>query len=306
MRIEENPMTYFKRSCLVLAVCALIIPAAAKDKKPVESRPVAVPVVIDGNAAEWPADSLILEKDVNVSYAFQNDAANLYILFQFNEAKYMSSVEASGLTLWVNNDGKEKKNHGLHFYRKSVSGAGLIKILEGEGQTLTEETKKEYLSRPSYSIWACDVVNKKGEVVPHPGVPGGTFRMAKTPKTSVSGGNAPAARIQATPVYELFVPIALLADPNADKKWDPSMLLKIGFEWGGLTEDMRKNEAANLSDQRARASGSGTDLSSQIGGGEGSRDYGGGGDFDGAQMRALASKYKKLDFWLDLKVFQNK
>ena len=296
-------MTHFKRFCLIVAVCALFIPAAAKDKKPVESRPVTVPVVIDGNATEWPADGLLLEKDVNVSYAFQNDAANLYILFQFNEAKFMSSVEATGLTLWVNNDGKERKNHGLHFYRKSVTGAGLIKILEGEGQTLTEEKKKEYLSRPSYSIWACDVVNKKGEVVPHPGMPGGTFRMAKTPKTSVSGGNAPAARVQATPVYELVVPIALLADPNADTKWDPSKLLKIGFEWGGLTEDMRKNGAANLGDQSARASGSGTELDSQIAGERESRDYNDpGGSL--AQMRALASKYKKLDFWLDLKVFQ--
>jgi hypothetical protein len=297
-------MTNFKRLFLCFAVCALIIPAAAKDKKTVESRPVTVPIQLDGNAAEWPADALLLEKDVNVSYAFQNDAANLYILFQFNEAKYMSSVEASGLTLWVNNDGKEKKTHGLHFYRKYIPAAELIKILESEGQTVTEEKKKEFLARPAWPIWACDVLNKKGEVVRHPGVPGGTFRMAKSQKPTLSGGNAPAAKMQETSVYELVVPIALLADPNADTKWDPSKLLKIGFEWGGLTDAMRKNEAANLSDQRARASASGTELSSQIAGDRESRDYGGGGDFDGAQMRAQAAKYKKFDFWLDLKVFQ--
>lgn len=280
-------MTHFKRSCLILAVCALMIPAIAKDKKPVESRPVATPIQIDGNAGEWPVENLLLEKDVNVSYAFQNDAANLYVFFQFNEPKYMSSIEATGLTLWVNNDGKEKKNHGVHFYRKSVAAAALIKILESEGQTLTEDKKKEFLSRPSYVIWASDVLNKKGEVVPHPGVPGGTFRTSKTQKTAV---------------YELVVPIALLADPNADAKWDPSKLLKIGFEWGGMTEDMRKNGAANLGDQSARASGGGTDLSSQLSGGEAREAGDPGGSL--AQMRALASKYKKLDFWLDLKVFQ--
>jgi hypothetical protein len=280
-------MTKFKRLFLCFAVCALIIPAAAKDKKPVESRAVTAPIVLDGNGTEWPAEGMLLEKDVNVSYAFQNDANNLYVFFQFNEAKYMSSVEATGLTLWVNNDDKEKKTHGLHFYRKSVPTAELIKILESEGQTLTEEKKKEFLARPAWPIWACDVLNKKGEVVPHPGVPGGTFRSSKTPKIAV---------------YEIVVPIALLADPNADTKWDASKLLKIGFEWGGLTDAMRKNQAANLGDQSARASGGGTDLSSQLSGGE-SRDFSDpGGSL--SQMRALASKYKKLDFWLDLKVFQ--
>ncbi len=281
-------MTNFKRLCLCFAVCALIIPAAAKDKKPVESRPVTAPIQIDGNGTEWPADAQLLEKDVNVSYSFQNDANNLYVFFQFNEAKYMSSVEATGLTLWVNNDGKEKKTHGLHFYRKSVATAELIKILESEGQILTEDRKKELLSRPAWPIWTCDVLNKKGEVVPHPGVNGGTFRTTKTPKTAV---------------YEIVVPMELLNDPNADTKWDTSKLLKIGFEWGGLTDAMRITQAANLGDQSTRASGGGTDLSSQLSGGE-SRDFSDpGGSL--SQMRSLASKYKKLDFWLDLKVFQN-
>jgi len=200
----------------------------------------------------------------------------------------MSSVEATGLTLWVNNDGKEKKTHGLHFYRKSVATAELIKILESEGQILTEDRKKELLSRPAWPIWTCDVLNKKGEVVPHPGVNGGTFRTTKTPKTAV---------------YEIVVPMELLNDPNADTKWDTSKLLKIGFEWGGLTDAMRITQAANLGDQSTRASGGGTDLSSQLSGGE-SRDFSDpGGSL--SQMRSLASKYKKLDFWLDLKVFQN-
>ena len=296
-------MTYLKRLCLLFAVCAIIIPAAAKDKKPVESRAVTSPIQVDGNGAEWPADALLIEKDVNVSYSFQNDANNLYVFFQFNEAKYMSSVEATGLTLWVNNDGKERKNHGLHFYRKSVTGAELIKILEGEGQSLTDDKKKEFLARPAYMIWACDVLNKKGEVVPHPGVPNGTFRSAKTQKAAVSGGNAPMAKMQETPSYELVVPMALLVDPNAGVKWDASKLLKIGFEWGGMTEEMKKAQAANIGDQSVQAGGGATDLAAQLGGGEG-REFGGsGGSLSG--MRSVASRYKKLDFWLDLKVFQN-
>jgi hypothetical protein len=282
-------MTNFKRLCVIIAVCALIIPAAAKDKKPVESRALAAPIQIDGTATEWPADSLTLEKDVAVSYAFQNDANNLYALFQFNDPKYMSSVEATGLTLWINNDGKEKKTHGIHFYRKFVPTAELIKILESEGQALTDDKKKEFMSRPQWPIWACDVVNKKGEAVPRPGGSGGTFRMTKASKSMV---------------YELILSMALLNDPGASTKWDPSKLLKIGFEWGGLTEDMKKAQAGNLGDQGSRASSGATDLGSQVSGGEGADFSAPGASLSG--MRAISSKYKKYDFWLDLKIFPAK
>jgi len=281
-------MTNFKRIGLIIAVCALIIPAAAKDKI-IESRPMAVPIQVDGNAADWPPDGLTLEKDVNVSYAFQNDATNLYVLFQFNEAKYVSSIEATGLTLWVNDDGKEKKNYGLHFYRKTAPAADLIKMLESDGQTLTDDKKKEFMSRPQYMIWTSDVINKKGEALPHPGVSAGTFRMAKTPKTVV---------------YELVLPLALLSDPGAEKKWDASQPLKIGFEWGGLTEEMKKAQASNLGDQGVRASAGESDLGSQIGSGESAEFRAPGSSLAG--MRSLAAKYKKYDFWLDLKVFQAK
>jgi len=279
-------MSHLKRWSLVFFAFALVLPGVAKDKKPVESRPLAAPVQIDGNPAEWPADSLTQEKDPSVGYAFQNDAANLYVLFQFNDAKSMSSVEATGMTLWINNDGREKKNYGVHFYRKTVTAAALIKILEDEGQSLNDDRKKEFLSRPSYVIWACDTVNKKGEAIPHPGVPGGTFRMAKAGKGAS---------------YELVMPFGMLKDPGAEKAWDASLPLKIDFEWGGLTEDMKRAQAGNLGDQGARASSAATDLGSQIGGGEG------GADFNApssslAGMRQIAAKYKKLDFWIDLKL----
>ncbi len=284
-------MTNFQRIGFIIAVCALIIPAAAKDKIIIESRPMTVPIQVDGNPAEWPPESLALEKDVNVSYAFQNNAANLYVLFQFNEARYVSSIEATGLTLWINNDGKEKNNYGLHFYRKTVPAAELIRILESDGQTLTDDKKKEFMSRPQYMIWASDVINKKGEAIPHPGISGGTFRMAKTPKTVV---------------YELILPLALLSDPGAEKKWDASQPLKVGFEWGGLTEEMRRDQAANIGDQSVRASGGATDLGSEIsgGGGEGAGFRAPGSSLAG--MRGIASKYKKYDFWIDLKIFQSK
>jgi len=282
-------MTRIQRIGIVIAVCALTLPGVAQDKAVVQSRPMTTPVQVDGSAAEWPADGLTVEKEVNVSCAFQNDASSLYVLFQFNDSKFISSIEATGLTLWVNADGKERKNYGLRFYRKTVAAEDLIKVLESEGQTLSEDKKKELMGRPQYQIWTSDAINKKGSVLPHPGVSGGTYRTAKSAKAVV---------------YELKLPLALLADPGAEKKWDGTSPLRIGFEWGGVTEEMKKAQASELGGQEVRASSSGTDLGSQAYGGEGAGLRAPSGSL--AALRALSAKYKKYEFWLDLQIAPGK
>ena len=277
----------------LIFVLALVVPGLAKDKVVVESKWTAAPVQIDGNGADWAQDVLIVNKDYNLSYAFKNDADFLYLLFVFNikegqrENKYMSSIDFTGLTLWANPEGKEKKTHGLHFYRKRVTADQLILELQKRGQTITPEQIKEIQSKSGYSLLTCDVVNKKGETVPSQGMGTATFQTKK---------------IQPGIVFEYQIPIALLEDPASAVKWDRSQPLKLGFEWGGSTPEMLKNQGAMLGDQGTKTGTRETDLASQVssgyegGGGSGNR------DFDAAdRRRALPKKY---DFWIDLKVAQ--
>ena len=39
--------------------------------------------------------------------------------------------------------------------------------------------------------------------------------------------------------------MGLLKDPGSEKAWDPSLPVKIDFEWGGLTEDMKRAQAGD-------------------------------------------------------------
>jgi hypothetical protein len=277
----------------VIIVLALVGPGLATDKVVVESKWTATPVLVDGNSADWAQDALIMNKDYSLSYAFKNDADFLYLLFVFNikqgqrENKYMSSIDFTGLTLWANPEGKEKKTHGLHFYRKQLTGDQLIQEMEKQGQTLTEEKKQQIKSKPSYSNFACDVVNKKGEAVPNSGTSAGTFRTSK---------------IQNNIIFEYQIPIALLQDPASAVKWDAAQPLKLGFEWGGMTEEMRKNLAARIGGQGAMAGAAGTSIEGQISGG-----HEGGGDFRAPESSLADSRRgipKKYDFWIDLKVAQ--
>ncbi len=277
----------------VVIVLALVVPGLAKEKIVVESKWMETPVQVDGNSTDWAQDALVMNKDYNLSYAFKNNADFLYLLFVFNikegqrENQYMSTIDFTGLTLWANPEGKEKKTHGLHFYRKQITADQLIQEIEKQGQTLTEERKKQVKSKPLYSKFACDVVNKKGEAVPNSGTNAGTFRTSK---------------IQNNIVFEYQIPIALLQDPASAVKWEPSQPLKLGLEWGGMTEEMKKNYAGRVGDQSARAGAGDTSIEGQISGG-----HEGGGDFRVPESSLSDSRRgipKKYDFWIDLKIAQ--
>jgi len=284
-------MKMHKHLWTVIICLALLATGFAKDKVVVESKWAATPLQIDGNPSDWAKEDMVMNKDFDLSYAFKNDANFLYVILVFDlkevgkgrfESKYMSSIDFTGLTLWLNAEGKEKKTHGLRFYRKQVSGDQLIQEMEKQGQTLTDEQKQKIKSKPSYPLFACDVLNNKGRAVPHPGAANGTFRTA---------------RIEKGIIFEYVVPIALLQDPASQSKWDPAQSLMVGLEWGGLTEQMKKDLAGRVGDQGAAARTSEASLEAQLGREEGSGFRAPESSLAG-QRRSVPKKY---DFWIDLK-----
>jgi hypothetical protein len=262
-------MKNLKPLYILLTIGVLIAPSVAKDKI-VESKWTAAPVRIDGSSAEWAQDALETEKSVEASYAFKNDANFLYVLFIFNNPIYLSTVEDTGMTFWVNTEGKEKKIRGLRFHRKAVSADQLIQSLESEGQTLTDQKKQELRSKTQYLLFAYDVVNKKGEIVPQSGMATGTYRLARVEKSTI---------------YEFVVPLELLADPSSDKKWDPAKPFKLGFEWGGLTDEMKKARAPQLSGEERSESNENRFR---------------------VPDSATRQSPKRYDFWISLQIAQNK
>jgi len=276
---------------LVIISLALLLPGFAKDKVVVQSKWTAAPVLIDGNPTDWAPEDMITNKGFNLSYAFKNDANFLYVLLIFDltevrkgkfENKYMSTIGLTGLTLWLNAEDKEKKIRGLRFFRKQAKSDQLILELEKQGQVFTDQQKKEILSKPSQTLYACDVVNNKGQAVPHTGTSSGTFRLGQA---------------QNAVVFEYLVPIALLQDQALQAKWDPALPLKVGFEWGGMTDEMKRNYAGRVGDQGVAARAGDSSLETQVTGGEGA-DFRASESNLGGGMRALPKKY---DFWIDLK-----
>jgi hypothetical protein len=217
---------------LVFAIGLLVLPLAASEDNAVASRWAEVPVQVDGNPVDWTAEEIVVVESVGTDISARNDAENLYILLVLKDPKFQSTVEHTGITLWINTAMKTKKVHGIKFYRKTVTPEELIQNLKAQGQTLTAEKEAELKTRPSYFLFACDTVNKKGAVVPHSGPTGiGAYRISKGEHIMV---------------YEFRIPFVLLNDPENDVKVDPSKPFKVGAEWGGMTEEARAARMAEL------------------------------------------------------------
>ena len=283
-------MTAPKTFYIAISILLVALPLAAqKDKDKIfESVWTGTPLQVDGAAADWAPESLSLWKDLNISFGFKHDANFLYLVAIFNDPKFISSLDQTGMYFWVNAEGKDKKIHGFHLYQKVVTADQLIAQMEANGQILTEEKKAEFKKKPKYRLFACDVVNKKGDPVPHPGTSSGTYRYvpAKTGAT-----------------FEAVVPLALLNDPAATAKIDPAKPFKFGFEWGGMTEAMKKQRAAQLGDQGVQARSGESDLGSQLSSGY----EGGGGDMSGGgSLSAMRRGPKQYSFWVNLKFGEQK
>jgi len=277
---------------LVLVAASVAVSLAAGEKAPLESAWTAVSIQIDGQLDEWPEAALQYNKDFEVRYAFKNDANFLYCVFVFDNPRYMSSLEQSGLTFWINPE-KERRNYGFRFYRKMVTSDQVIEQLEKNGNVLTDAKKAEIRIKPRYFLYSCDVLDKKGNIIPHqPGTANGSYRVARAQKRMV---------------FEYVIPLALLTDPNQKPALDPAKPFHLGFEWGGLTEEMKKQSLAETGDANVRVDSSATAMA--VSGGEGG-DRGEGIEAGGRSVSIQdgirRNMPKKYNFWIDLKLGDKK
>jgi hypothetical protein len=221
-------MSRLRPRTVFLVVAGLAIFVAAKTDKPVESVWTAAPVPVDGLLAGWPGTVLQSYRHFDLRFGFMNDDKNLYGVVAFDNPRYLTSLEFSGITLWIHPD-KDKRTYGLRFYQKMATADETIERIESQGTPLTQEQKARLRTRRRYRLYACDAVDGKGDLVPRkPDAPAATCRFG---------------RVEKSVVVALTVPLGLLAGPDVQSAWDAGKPFKVGFEWGGLNKDMKKQMA---------------------------------------------------------------
>ena len=281
-----NAKRLFTHISLVIFMLVIATTGFSKEKF-VKSKWTAQPPMIDGLDDDWSEDVLTTKKKLRVDYAVRNDAQNIYVLFVFKDPKFLSSINFTGITLYFNTEGKKKKDHGFHFTRKQVTADELIAYLEKKGEVLTEEQRQSIKAKPAYIVYMAEIAGKKGK------------EASET--TQTPGSLRPAFKIKKKGeevIYEFRVPLAKSETSPGGIGADPGHSIKVGFEWGGMTDELRKVMSAS-----ARAK---SDLGvSREGKAQSQIDTSRGQSRAPRPGRSSRAIPKKHSFWIDVKLAQN-
>jgi hypothetical protein len=266
--------TCFTVGLIQISALLILIPALLSAAEIVQSKWAAPPPNIDGQIEEWQGDTMSIQKNVKVEYALRNDGSNLYVLFIFKDPKYLSSIEMTGMTMYASTSGKKDKDYAVKFTRKTVSGEQLVAYMEKQGQPLAEERKQELIDKPQFVVFEATAINKKGEEI---------FPAGPVPDVDLPGFRY--GKLDDQIVYELRVPLCSRDLHPTGIGAEPGNDVKLGFEWGGLTEEMR---AA----MRGRGGGgTGTDMAAERAT----------GSYTG-EVPDVRKGPKQYSFWVDVKL----
>jgi hypothetical protein len=278
------------RRALLIGLGLVLIASAhlslsAKDAVMSSAWATAAPA-IDGVPDDWSGVPRGLDKSTRVEYAFRNDADDLFVLVIFKDPKFQGNLRTTGLTLLFSPEGSKDEERGVVFVQRMVNPDQLIAILEKQGQTFTEERKKELHGQASYLFYDTLVVDAKGKVL-GPAVGTGpslppVFRVGRNGQEIA---------------FEIRLPLAKREDHPGAIGTAPGQRLRVEFEWGGMTKAMRERMAAQVGDRGTRANEDEAEFDvGEVGGFEGRQE-------GGEPQSSLASMLrgpKKHSFRVDL------
>jgi hypothetical protein len=266
------------------ALLAFSASAFSKDKV-VESQWAARPVLIDGASQDWDDATPILDAGSKARYALKNDGRNLYIILVFSGDLSKTTIDFTGIQVFLTAGEKKTKDFGFLFLKKQITADELIATLEKKGQALSEERKAEIRKQKTYAQFSEEPIRpKKGAA-------------AQVPAAEAELPVVRAATQGAATIYEFKIPLSRI-NPPGGAGVEPGQSVMVGFEWGGMTKEIMKNVMAARagSGSVARQSQGSSDSGFSDSSGEGG---GGGADFADFNRDP---RYKKHSFWVAAKL----
>lgn len=242
-----------KTMCLFFMILSISVSAFAKDDV-FQSRWISEKIMMDGSDEDWAPEMLQTYEKFSVDYAFKNNKNYMLALFVFKDPQYLTSVNESGIIVWLNTDGKKKKRYGIRFWNMKMTAEQYIKLLETQQGPLSEEQKNDILVKQTYDIPDIKVTNKDAAA-------------ELKEEVEVRPAAFETQTFEDRIVYEFAIPLERLYDMAPGVGTVPGETIKVGFEWGGITDEMKDQRAklAAAMASRARDQGATGDLTDERG-----------------------------------------
>jgi hypothetical protein len=219
------------KALLVLTLfCIVFLASCGKEK--VQTYWSAEPVQIDGQMTEWTGKPTNYLEKSSVQLGLRNNSENLYVLFRFSNQEWARLIRMGGVTLWLDNSGKEKKDFGIRYNGGSSPFDMQKPGMEGEGgflDNLTPEQKERLrLKQESMAEQLTVIYKKSNQEIPIP----------------ASGSSGPAVSfdsLQGVYTYEFKIPLQKSKTFDYAINAQPGQEICLGLEWGELNLGDREN-----------------------------------------------------------------
>ena len=253
------------KAVLVLLFTSLGLLAGCKTQE-VQTNWAAEPVEVDGEMTEWPGGSTFYFEELGVQLGLRNDDQNLYLLFRFSSQAWARAIRMGGVTLWLDNSGKKKKDFGIRY-----TGGPPLTELQRMGETgrggfqeaMTPEQQQRLQDMEMTAADQITVIDKKGDQ-----------EITLLP----DGSGGPAAHFaspQGVYTYEFGIPLEKGDVFDYGIGAEPGQEICLGLEWGGMSKEDRQKMRERMGGGRGGGMGDGPP--GGMGGGRGGGPRGGPG-----------------------------
>lgn len=183
-------------------------------------------VKIDGVLTDWPEVRAHVDSKTKVDVSFLNDGKDLYIRLFYTDPKFLSSIQLTGLKIWFGTPQMKNKKIGFHLLPKQISAAEMIERYENTQGSLSETQKNAIHQKAPFTVFEGQPIDQKDKPVTlsplEEGFRPATFRHFRS---------------QNSLGFEIRLPLNVREIYPGPELTDP---LRIGFEWGGTTKEMRE------------------------------------------------------------------
>jgi hypothetical protein len=218
-------LTIIRMQIVIFLASAGFILVAGCNTQEVKTQWSTGSVKVDGEITEWADLSTSYFEESGVQLGLCNDTENLYVLFRFSNPQWARAIRMGGVTLWMDNSGKKKKDFGIRY----TGGPPPSDLKEPGGpspggfrESLTPEQQKRLAYVEKEMADQITVVDKKAN-------------REINLRSDGSGGPAVCfASLQGIYAYEFSIPLEKgdVFDYAIGAK--PGEAICLGLEWGGM------------------------------------------------------------------------
>ena len=195
-------------------------------------------LTVDGNGQDWEGLPLQYQEEMKIVYGIVNDDATVDFIIRFNDERLAHMFSMRGFTLWLNEEGEEQKQIGIHYRDDSMRDKYLAEQRDRNREGNQDEHISSELPKPK-----------------------GKFTLAKNdsltiiPLRDIAAFEAAADSKDGIFCYEFSIPLTCAEGSPYYLNISNQKIIKVGLEIVGMSEEEKENLKAEMEERQKSMQG---------------------------------------------------